>query len=119
MCPPDVAQEIESHAPVFAALGDVTRLELVIRLSDGRPRSIAQLTSGLNLTRQGVTKHLEKLEGAGIVKRQHVGRESRFVFTPEPILRLQDYLARASKQWDEALARLRAFVEDRDSPPSG
>ena len=104
---------------MFAALGDVTRLELVARLSDGRPRSIAQLTGGLDLTRQGVTKHLEKLERAGIVKRKRVGRESRFLFTPEPILRLQDYLARASQQWDEALARLMAFVEDRDSPPPG
>lgn len=99
-------------AHVFAALGDVTRLALVSRLSDGRPHSIAQLTDGLRLTRQGVTKHLRVLEQAGIVASERVGRESRFVFTPEPISGARMYLDRVSEQWDDALMRLKAFVED-------
>ncbi len=99
-------------APVFSALGDATRLALVSRLSDGQPRSIAQLTDGLGLTRQGVTKHLRVLERAGIVTRRRVGRESRFVFTPAPIDEVRTYLDRVSRQWDDALARLKAFVED-------
>ena len=98
--------------PVFAALGDPTRLELVSRLSDGQPRSIAQLTGGLDLTRQGVTKHLRVLEQAGIVSGQRVGREQRFVFSPDPIADARLYLDRVSRQWDAALTRLRAFVEE-------
>ena len=104
-----------SHAdpvPVFAALGDATRLELVSRLSDGEPRSIAQLTGGLELTRQGVTKHLRVLEQAGIVSGRRVGRERRFVFSPDPIGDARIYLDRVSRQWDAALTRLRAFVEE-------
>jgi DNA-binding transcriptional ArsR family regulator len=98
-------------APVFAALGDATRLELVARLSSGQPRSIAQLTDGLSLTRQGVTKHLRVLEHAGLVSSIRVGRESHFTFRPEPIGEARSYLESVSMQWDDALSRLRRFVE--------
>ena len=70
---------------VFAALGDRTRLHLVDRLSDGRARSIADLTEGAAITRQAVTKHLRVLERAGVVEAERVGRESRFVLRPAPI----------------------------------
>ena len=99
-------------ACVFSALGDATRLALISRLADGRPRSITQLTGGLNLTRQGVSKHLRVLEQAGVVTSRRVGRESRFMFTPEPILDARGYLDRVSDQWDDALSRLRDFVEE-------
>lgn len=102
-------------APVFAALGDATRLTLVSRLSDGQPRSIVQLTEGLELTRQGVTKHLRILEQAGLVASRRVGRESRFVFTPAPIVEVRHYLDRVSEQWDDALARLKSLVEDGEA----
>ena len=101
-----------SKALVFAALGDKTRLVLVGKLSAGEPRSIAQLTRGSRLSRQAITKHLRVLEGAGIVRSLRAGRESRFAFDPRPIGELKEYLERVSEQWDQALARLKAFVED-------
>ena len=106
------ARGAAGFASVFAALGDRTRLELVARLGDGKPRSIVQLADGLDLTRQGVTKHLRVLHEAGMVARKRVGRESRFTLRPAPLARARDYLARASAQWDDALERLRASVED-------
>ncbi len=99
-------------APVFAALGDKTRLSLVARLSGGRPHSISQLTEGSRLTRQAITKHLRVLEGAGIVHGVRSGRESLFQLDPQPILEIREYLDLVSAQWDQALARLKAFVED-------
>ena len=54
-----------AHAPVFAALGDATRLALLAKLCGGQPRSISQLTEGSRLTRQAITKHLRVLESAG------------------------------------------------------
>ena len=102
----------KSPAPVFAALGDATRLELVARLSDGERHSIAELTDGLALTRQAVTKHLQVLKDAGLVNRKRLGRESRFAIQPNAIAGARDYLARVSAQWDEAIARLRALVEE-------
>ncbi len=73
------------HTPVFAALGDKTRLELVSRLSDGREHSIVELADGFDLTRQGVTKHLHVLQQAGVVSCKRIGRESRFTIEPDPI----------------------------------
>lgn len=98
-------------APVFAALGDGTRLSLLQRLSDGQARSIAALAADTRLTRQAITKHLRVLENAGLVRSSRAGRESRFTFRPEPIAEVRSYLDTVSGQWDEALSRLRAFVE--------
>lgn len=102
----------DTAAPIFAALGDATRLELMLKLSSGEPRSISQLCDGLELTRQGVSKHLRVLEEAGLVTSQRIGREQRFRFVPEPIGEASDYLSRVSDQWDEAILRLKALVED-------
>lgn len=111
------------RAQLFAALGDETRLALVGRLATGEPRSIAQLTSetmpvrrGLvrreRLTRQAITKHLRVLEKAGMVRSVRSGRESLFQFDPEPLRTMNEYLGVVSRQWDQALARLKAFVEE-------
>jgi len=101
-----------TRAPVFAALGDETRLSLVAKLCDRQRYSISQLTHGSKLTRQAVTKHLQVLENAGIVHSVRAGRESRFELDPEPIEGIRDYLDFVSEQWDQALSRLRLFIED-------
>ena len=97
---------------MFAALGDETRLSLVAKLCGGQPRSISQLTGGSRLTRQAITKHLRVLENAGVVRSVRSGRESLFRFDPEPIEKMKDYLDLVSEQWDQALLRLKSFVED-------
>lgn len=103
---------LADSAPVFAALGDATRLLLVTRLIAGKARSISQLTDGLQLTRQGVTKHLRVLEKAGIVSSSRVGRESQYTYVADSIERARSYLDGVSAQWDDALARLKAHVEE-------
>ena len=100
------------HAPVFAALGDQTRLALVHRLCSGRRHSISQLTEGSRLTRQAITKHLRVLEHAGIVRGVRSGRERLYEFDPRPIAEVKDYLDFVSGLWDQALGRLKHFVED-------
>jgi len=99
------------QAQVFAALGDQTRLALVMKLADGHGHSISRLTRGTRLTRQAVTKHLRVLEGAGMVRSARAGRESVFEFNPRPLIGLKEYLDRVSGEWDQALARLRDLVE--------
>jgi DNA-binding transcriptional ArsR family regulator len=99
------------QAPVFAALGDETRLLLLTKLGDRRPHSISQLTRGSRLTRQAITKHLRVLQRARIVHCSRAGRESRFVLDPRPIDDLRTFLDSASAQWDEALASLKLFAE--------
>ena len=99
------------HAPAFAALGDPTRLRLVARLCGGEPQSISQLTAGSRVTRQAITKHLRVLEKAKLVRRSRVGRECRYEFNPQPVAEVREYLDYISMQWDQALARLKLFVE--------
>jgi DNA-binding transcriptional ArsR family regulator len=106
-----MAAKRHARAPVFAALGDETRLSLVAKLSGGEPHSISQLTEGSRLTRQAITKHLRVLESVGIVHSVRTGRESRFKFDPEPIGEIKEYLDFVSEQWDQALSRLKSFVE--------
>jgi DNA-binding transcriptional ArsR family regulator len=101
----------QAHASVFAALGDETRLSLVAKLCRGQPRSISQLTEGCRLTRQAITKHLRVLERAKIVHCVRAGRESRFELDLEPIEELNKYLDLVSEQWDQALSRLKSFVQ--------
>jgi DNA-binding transcriptional ArsR family regulator len=99
-------------APVFAALGDGTRLWLLAKLSRGERFSISQLTEGSALTRQAITKHLRVLEQVKIVRCTRSGRESLFQFNPEPIEEMKGYLDQVSQQWDQALERLKSFVEN-------
>ena len=96
---------------IFAALGDKTRLELVARLSTAGPLSITRLTAGADLTRQAITKHLNILAGAGLVRDIRVGRERLWEVETRQLEEARRCLDRISGQWDEALQRLRLAVE--------
>jgi DNA-binding transcriptional ArsR family regulator len=103
---------LKARASVFAALGDETRLSVLARLGAGAPQSISRLTLGTKLSRQAVTKHLRVLEAVGVVRSVRAGREHLFALEREPIAQAQKFLAETSRQWDDALARLKSFVED-------
>jgi DNA-binding transcriptional ArsR family regulator len=108
---PALGERATDFADIFAALGDRTRLSLLQRLSDGQSRSIASLAADTRLTRQAVTKHLQVLQHAGLVGHVRAGRERRFAYRPEPVDQARAYLDAVSAQWDDALGRLKAFVE--------
>jgi DNA-binding transcriptional ArsR family regulator len=101
-----------SAAAVFAALGDETRLRLVSRLSNDGPASIARLTKGARITRQAITKHLHVMQDAGLVRNTKQGRESYWELDRQRLEEARRSIALISKQWDDALGRLRRFVED-------
>jgi DNA-binding transcriptional ArsR family regulator len=105
------AARIADSAPVFAALGDPTRLRIVGRLCEGGPASIARLTDGTSVSRQAVTKHLNALEEAGLVRSNWAGRERIWELRTARLAEVRKHLDQISGQWDEALGRLRAFVE--------
>ena len=99
-------------ASIFAALGDETRLRLLARLSRDGPQSITSLTSGSDVTRQAITKHLRRMQEAGVLRATRAGRESVWEVEPESLDEVGKYLRTISDQWDAALARLKRFVED-------
>jgi DNA-binding transcriptional ArsR family regulator len=105
------ALAVKQSAPVFAALGDPTRLRLVARLAQGEPLSIRELTDGERVTRQAITKHLEVLAEAGLVTDRKRGRERLYALEAAPLDDARRYLDQISAQWDKAIARLRALVE--------
>jgi DNA-binding transcriptional ArsR family regulator len=100
-----------ASAPVFAALGDETRLGLVFALGTHGRLSTTRLTAGTRVSRQAVTKHLRLLEGAGLVRAARQGRERLWELAPDGLRDARGYLDAVSKQWDAALGRLQAFVE--------
>jgi DNA-binding transcriptional ArsR family regulator len=105
-----LATQVRAGAPVFAALGDATRLRIVAKLASG-PHSITELTADEEVTRQAITKHLTVLAGAGLVDDERRGRERVYRLVPEPLDEARRCLELVSAQWDRALARLKAFVE--------
>ena len=99
-------------APVFAALGDETRLAIVTRLCMTGPQSIVRLTEGTRVSRQAITKHLHALAHAGLVRSERSGRERIWELETRRLADARRYLDQISAQWDEAIDRLRALVED-------
>lgn len=102
---------LTQSAAVFAALGDETRLGLVSRLSGQGPLSISKLAAGFDITRQGITKHLRVMEGAGLVRSRHHGRERIWQLEERRLEEARRHLQLISRQWDDALGRLKKFVE--------
>jgi DNA-binding transcriptional ArsR family regulator len=105
------AAQVRDAAPLFAALGDRTRLRLLLRLSASGPDSIAGLSAKAEVSRQAIRKHLDVLHRAGLVRSQRRGREHLFELEPARIDSAREHLERISRQWDDALGRLRKFVE--------
>lgn len=105
------AAAVRDAAPIFAALGDETRLRLLVRLSSGGPGSIARLSAKSAVSRQAITKHLKVLSGAGLVRGKRRGREQIWQLEPKRLADAHAYLDQISRQWDQALDRLKSLVE--------
>jgi DNA-binding transcriptional ArsR family regulator len=105
------AQLALGAASVFAALGDETRLALVSRLSTQGSLSITELTSGTKVTRQAITKHLHVLADVGLVRGRRDGRENVWELEPHALREARHYLDLISQQWDDAIERLKRWVE--------
>jgi DNA-binding transcriptional ArsR family regulator len=101
-----------SLAPILAALGDESRLEIVRKLSRGGPLSITEIAKDADISRQAVTKHLQALNDAGLLRSERQGRERIWWLEPKRLEEVRSQLARISQQWDEALERLKRYVEE-------
>ena len=104
--------DLRRTTPVFAALADETRLALLTKIGTEPRCSISRLTVGSKLTRQAITKHLRVLEEAGLVRGVKAGRENLFELERKRLDDARRALDQISKQWDQALGRLKAFVEE-------
>ncbi len=103
--------EVRDAAPLFAALGDETRLRLVMDLAADGPRSITGLSAHYRVTRQAITKHLGVLSHAGLVRGTRKGREKVWDLEARRLKDAQEFVGRIERIWDDALGRLKDFVE--------
>lgn len=98
-------------------MGSTDRIEkpasvcLLGRLAAGGPLSITRLSTRAPVSRQAITKHLDVLTEAGLVRSTRVGRERIWELDTRRLADAHEVLDRISKQWDVALGRLKAFVE--------
>ena len=110
--PKPTKRNLTSAALLFAALGDPTRLMLVRQLSEGGPASISVLAEQQDMTRQGVTKHLQVLAAAGIIDGSRQGREQVWTLNPKRLGEGRRHLDVIAAGWDEALERFKKLVEE-------
>ena len=110
--PKPTKRDLTSAALLFAALGDPTRLMLVRQLSEGGPASISVLAERQDMTRQGVTKHLQVLAAAGIIDGSRQGREQVWTLNPKRLAEGRRHIDVIAAGWDEALARFKKLVEE-------
>jgi DNA-binding transcriptional ArsR family regulator len=100
-----------SLAPILAALGDESRLQIVSKLCKGGPLSVTKLAEDADISRQAVTKHIHSLYKAGLVRSERHGRERIWKLEPKRLEEVRRYLAQISKRWDDVLSRLKSAVE--------
>lgn len=105
---------VAEPATLFAALGDPARLRIVIRLSRSESLNIKELAAGAQITRQAVTKHLHVLASAGVATPSKLGREQRWSLDQKQLAQARQFLDRVTRQWDDALGRLKALVEESE-----
>jgi DNA-binding transcriptional ArsR family regulator len=106
--------------PVFFALADPTRREVIRRLSAGGPATVTDLARDLPITRQAVAKHLEALDEAGLIAAEHQGRRTRYQLTPGPLADAMGWMAEVGAEWDERLQALRRHLQQaasKQDPP--
>lgn len=102
-----------TDAPIFAALADPMRRTLLFNLAENSPKTATQLAREYSdISRQGILKHLNILEEAGLVAVHQQGREKRYTLTPEPLSEIEQWVKEIEAKWDERLLRLKTFLEN-------
>lgn len=109
----NLEEVIGASAPLFSALGDQTRLQLLSQLGSEGPGSISRLSTKSQITRQAITKHLEILSQAGLVTSKRRGRERVWALKRERLEDAQKFLDRIAGQWENALSNLKHYVESQ------
>ena len=96
---------------ILTALADPVRRSLLVNLVEQSPKTATQLAQEYPITRQGILKHLNVLEDAGLVSVYQKGREKRYTPQLEKLTELEVWIRDLNAKWDSRLRQLKAFVE--------
>lgn len=102
---------MKDKQPIFAALADPVRRDLLVKLAENSPRTATHLAQEYPITRQGILKHLHILEEAGLVSTYKRGREKRYTLKPESLSELNLWIKSLNAKWDDRLIRLKLMIE--------
>ncbi len=97
--------------PIFHALGDPTRMAMVMEASRGEI-ALADLAAERRISLTATLKHLKVLENAGVVRSTKVGRERRCRVQPEAFAGIAAWLEETRRAWTFRLDNLEAFLEE-------
>jgi DNA-binding transcriptional ArsR family regulator len=97
---------------VLAAISDPTRRAIIGRLARG-PARISDVAAPFSMSLTGFCKHVRVLEGAGLVRRTHHGRENTLELSAEPLRDVARWIFRYERFWNARLDRLEKFFAEK------
>jgi DNA-binding transcriptional ArsR family regulator len=112
--PPDGEARLSD---VFAALADPVRRAILVKL-DGCELLVSEIAAPFDISLQAVSKHIQVLVRAGLVRQERTGRISRCRLEAGPIYEAAVWLNRYSKYWQEQFDLLAAVLQDIDETRS-
>jgi DNA-binding transcriptional ArsR family regulator len=95
---------------VFSALADPVRRQILTRL-DGAELLVSELAAPFDISLQAVSRHIQVLVRAGLVKQERSGRISRCRLDAGPILEAALWINRYSKYWQEQFDTLAVWLD--------
>jgi DNA-binding transcriptional ArsR family regulator len=112
-----MVQSLTGSNLAFAALSDATRRGILERLGHGEA-SISELATGFEMTLTGIKKHIQILEGAGLVTTQKVGRVRYCMLGPRRLDSEKAWIATYQQMQEARLDQLGEFLERRKGSES-
>jgi DNA-binding transcriptional ArsR family regulator len=110
-----VNRMVESHSDrlddVFHALAHPARREILRRIAREQ-RTIAELAAPFDMSLEAVSKHVQVLERARLLRRTRSGRAQHCSFRPAPLRRAAKVLAELTRMWNRRLDALEALLEE-------
>jgi DNA-binding transcriptional ArsR family regulator len=95
----------------FGALADPTRRAILARLSEG-PAAVLAVAAPFDMSQPAITKHLNVLEGAGLITRHRRARQRFCRLEPERLKQLSDWVGSYREFWEASFERLDDYLED-------
>ncbi len=97
---------------VLTAISDPTRRAILDRLTRG-PARITDVAEPFDMSLAAVSKHVQMLERAGLVRRARQGREHTLTLDARPLRRVAQWTSRYERFWNQRLDRLEAFFAQK------
>lgn len=101
--------------PIFHALSDATRRQMLRQLADGE-LTVGQLAAPFEMSLAAASKHIKTLENAGLILREVNGRTHVCRLAPGPLALAQEWLSFYEPFWTSRLDALDRLLREAEPP---